>query len=147
MNNDFDLFWLVVGSHGITAFASCADGVVTVRPVSTVIFGGKFFFQTDESYTKFRQIAGNPNAALCCKNISVQGTCVTLGRPADDLDFMRMLKKYYPLAAARYSSLPGERVIGLTPVFAYRWIYEKGQPYREQWDFEKGAYEKLIVNN
>ena len=144
MNNEkTSFFWKTIGTHGVMILSTSAGNKVSSRPVSTVVFGGRFYFQTDENYLKYRQIKANPNAAMCCKNISVQGVCTDLGKPKENPDFMRALKRHFPLAAARYSGLESERAIEFTPTLAYRWVYEKGQPFTEYWDFKEGTYKKI----
>lgn len=143
MNNEkTDLFWKTVGSRGVMILSTSAGNMVSSRPVSVAVFEGRFYFQTDESYLKYRQLAENPNAALCCKNFSIQGVCRDIGKPSENAAFIRAMKRHYPDAVRRYSELPGERAMEFTPTLAYRWIYKGMQPYRELWSFAENSYVK-----
>ena len=122
--------------------STCADGRVTSRPVSVVVIDGKFYCQTDENYLKYRQIIQNENAALCVKNFSVEGKCRSIGKPADNDFFISAMRKYFANAAERWSYLPSEQVLEITPRLVYSWDYENDMPYMEYRDFENLTYRK-----
>lgn len=56
--------------------------------------------------------------------------------------FMRAMKKHYLPAAVRYSSLPTERVLEITPALIYLWDYQKSKPYMEFFEFGNKKYRK-----
>lgn len=134
--------WKQIGTHGIMVMSTCADGRVTSRPMSVVVINGKFYCQTDEDYLKFRQISQNPNAALSKDNFSVEGKCKAIGKPYENDFFIKAMKEYYPGAFERWSALPSERVLEITPEFIYLWIYENDRPYAEYYDFRNSTYRK-----
>lgn len=134
--------WEQIGSHGVMVLSSCCGGRVTSRPMSVVVIDGKFYCQTDESYLKFKQLMENENAALCVKNFSVEGKCRCIGKPFDNDFFIAAMRKYFESAAERWSSIPSERVLEITPALVYSWIYENDKPYMEYWDFENRTYRK-----
>lgn len=134
--------WKKIGSHGVMFLATCSEGRVTSRPVSVVVIDGKFYFQTDESYLKYRQLAENENAALCVKNFSAEGKCRSIGRPFDNDFFISAMKKHFLPAYLRYSKLDCERVLEFVPTLIYSWSYELAKPYMEYWDFENSSYRK-----
>lgn len=85
MNTEFSkqlsYMWDKIGSHGVMVLSTSAENRVTSRPVSVVVINGKFYFQTDKSYLKCRQLKINENAALSFENFSIEGKCRDIGRP------------------------------------------------------------------
>ncbi|MBP0955920.1 MAG: hypothetical protein J5997_00985 [Oscillospiraceae bacterium] len=134
--------WKSMGSHGVMTLSTCARGRVSSRPMSVVVIDGKFYCQTDISYLKCIQIRENLNVALCVKNFSIEGKCQILEEPVKYDFFMRAMKKHYLPAALRYSSLPSERVLEITPSLIYLWDYHSGKPYMEFFEFRNNTYRK-----
>lgn len=140
--NEFERLWSDIGTHGVMVLSTCAEDRVTSRSMSVVVFGGKFYFQTNIGYLKCRQIKKNPNVALCFGKYSIEGQCEILGHPQDESEFLDSLTKAYPDAVKRWSALPCERVLCVTPKLIRSWIYEDDIPYIEEWDFSDGSYRK-----
>ena len=136
----FTRLWDDIGDHGIMVLSTCACGRVTSRSMSVVVYDGKFFCQTNAGYLKCRQIAVNPNAALCFGKYSVEGICSIKGHPTGDPGFMAAMERAYPDAVKRWSHLSEERVLEITPVLVRSWIYEDGVPYIEKWDMRTDSY-------
>lgn len=134
--------WDRIGTHGVMTLSTCAEKRVTSRPMSVAVIGGKFYCQTDENYLKCRQLRQNPNAALCFNNFSVEGKCRMIGRPYEHEFFIEAMKKYFGSAVERWSSLPTECVLEITPSLIYSWDYENSKPYMEYWDFDNLSYRK-----
>ncbi|MGN1102965.1 MAG: pyridoxamine 5'-phosphate oxidase family protein, partial [Huintestinicola sp.] len=134
--------WKSIGSHGVMTLSTCARGRVSSRPMSVVVIDGKFYCQTDVNYLKCSQIRENPNVALCVKNYSVEGKCKILEEPVKYDFFMRAMKQHFPSAAERYSSLPLERVLEITPALIYLWDYHLSKPYMEFFEFRNNTYRK-----
>lgn len=136
--------WKKIGTHGIMVLSTCAERRVTSRPVSVVAVGGKFYFQTDESYLKFRQIMQNDSVALSVKNFSIEGKCHDIGKPLDSInsEITAAIKKHFLLAYKSYSHIKSERLLEIVPTLIYSWSYELTKPYMEYWDFEKFTYHK-----
>lgn len=136
--------WKKIGTHGIMTLSTCAENRVTSRPMSVVVIDGKFYFQTDETYLKYKQLCANPNAALCFKNFSIEGICRVIGKPLDDGNsfFAQAYKKHFRNSFNNYSALPTECVLEVTPTLIYAWEYELLKPYMEYWDFENSEYRK-----
>lgn len=134
--------WKKIGTHGVMVLSTCAENRVTSRPVSVVVIDGKFYFQTDENYLKYKQLSANGNAALSVKNFSVEGKCRSIGKPSENKFFTRAMKKYFLAAYMNYSKLEAERVLEFTPTLIYSWSYELAKPYMEYWDFENLSYRK-----
>lgn len=134
--------WKLMGSHSVMVLSTCAQNRVTSRPMSTVIIDGKFYCQTDINYLKCKQLSENPGAALSFKNFSIEGICRIMGKPTEQEFFMRAMKMHFPLAAKRWSSVPTECLLEITPTLVYLWDYENLKPYMEYWDFQSKTYRK-----
>lgn len=124
--------------------AACTENRVTIRPMSVVVQDGKFYCQTDETFLKYKQVMENPRVALCYKNYSIEGMCKCIGKPLDKENtfFAQVFKKYFYGSYKAYSAIATERLLEITPTFAYVWKYEMAKPYMEYWDFLNGEYWK-----
>ena len=140
--NDFEKLWQDIGTHGVMVLSTCADNRVTSRSMSVTVIGGRFYCQTNKDYLKCRQIAQNPNVALCFGRFTIEGVCRDIGKPCDNEFFVKALGKAYPDAVSRWSSLPQECVLEITPTLIQSWIYENDIPYIETWDFSESTYAK-----
>lgn len=134
--------WDKIGSHGVMTLSTCSKERVTSRAMSVVVIDGKFFLQTGEGYLKYRQLQDNPHAALCFGSFSAEGVCRILGHPTEHDAFLAAMREHFPGAAERWSALPSERVLEITPTLIYSWIYEENIPYMEYWDFVNMIYRK-----
>ena len=140
--NEFERLWNTIGKKAVMVLSTCANNRVTSRSMSVVVYGEKFYCQTNRDYLKCRQIAENPNAALCFGNYSIEGRCRIIGKPYDFPEFIAAMEKSYPDAVKRWSDLPEECVLEITPILIKSWIYENNLPYIEIWDFSNNAYRK-----
>lgn len=138
----FKKLWEDIGSHGIMVLSTCEDNRVTSRSMSVVVFGGKFYFQTNENYLKYRQIQSNGNVALCFGKYSIEGVCRDIGKPYEVSEFMDCMNRIYPDAVKRWSKLDEERVLEVSPSLIRAWIYENDIPYIEEWDIINNTYRK-----
>ena len=90
---------------------------------------------TDKTFTKCRQIAKNPNVALCADNVQVEGTASILGHPFSEANgrFAELFKKKHPGSFKRYSHLEDEVVIEIRASRITLWRYDvlKGTSYRD----------------
>lgn len=134
------LFGLFGGGKTM-ALATEKDGRVTARTMSFVVYREKFYFQTDSAMTKARQIAANPNVAICFENWQIEGTCRQTGRPSDEENrfFLERYKKLFPGACEKYSRLENERLFEVTPVKIAIWDYENGRPYMDLYDLAQNS--------
>jgi len=140
--NDNERLWQDIGTHGVMVLSTCADNRVTSRSMTVVVIDGRFYCQTNKDYLKCRQIAENPNAALCFGNYSIEGRCSIIGKPYDIPEFISAMEKFYPDAVKRWSGLPEECVLEITPTLIKSWVYENNVPYIETWDFSDDTYRK-----
>lgn len=131
------------GSKNMVLSTSYNDKV-TSRMMSVIVIDGEFYFQTDKNFRKYNQIKNNPNVSLCCDNISVEGICTELGKPAYNQKFIALFEKYYNWSYNMYSMLDNERLFKITPEYIRLWTYENSEPYIEILDFKSGEYSKKL---
>ena len=148
-NSDSDLFrsnlsriWRKIGTHGIMVLSTSAEDRVTSRPMSVIVLNEKFYFQTDESYLKYKQICKNQNIALSVNNFSIEGKCRSIGHPLDENNqfFADSYKKHFRGSFNAYSALPTEMLLEITPTLIYSWEYKLTKPFMEFFDFENELY-------
>jgi Pyridoxamine 5''-phosphate oxidase. len=134
--------WKKVGTHNIMVLATGSESRISARPMSIIIYDGKFYCQTDESFLKYRQIAKNPNVALSCNNISIEGKCRIVGHPLDEDNsfFADRFKRHFSNSYKMYTAIPTERLLEITPSLIYLWKYKLLTPYMEYFDFENQIY-------
>lgn len=140
--NDFERLWDEIGRGGVMVLSTCAENKVTSRAMSVVVINGKFYCQTNKDYLKCRQIAENTNVALSYRNYSVEGVCRNIGSPYEVKRFITAMEQIFPDAVKRWSKLPEECVLEITPVLIRSWVYENNVPFIEEWDIENGTYRK-----
>ena len=132
--------WKGLGSNQKMVLSSSLRDIVTSRHMSIIILKESFYFQTDKTSRKYKQMKGNCNVALCMDNIQVEGICSELGHPDDSMEFLEAYEKYYPGSYSRYSFLENERLFHISPTFIQRWIYMDGAPYIETFDIVNKRY-------
>lgn len=140
----FQSLWQKIGKSGVMILSTCSDNRVTSRAMSVVVIDGKFYCQTDERYLKCRQIKANPKVSLCINNFSIEGECYIIGKPSENSFFIDKMKEYFSDAVSRWSKLPTECVLEITPKLVSSWIYEDNKPYIERWNFENSNYVKEV---
>ena len=105
------------------------------------------YCQTDSSYTKYKQIAENPNVALCAGNVQLEGTASILGHPFADENkrFAELFKEKHLGSFNAYSHLENEVVIGIEPTRVVLWKYDvNGASYRDFLELADGqAYRQF----
>lgn len=136
MEKIFADFFQTFGSHKNMVLSTCENNKVHSRMMSVVCFDGKFYFQTDKSFHKCRDLAVNPYVSLCADQISVEGMCRCAGKPSDSKAFCDIFKSAYPKAYALYTKLDSEVLYEVNPSCIKLWIYEKNEPYIKIYDFQ-----------
>lgn len=134
--------FLIEFNKGKTMVLSSSEGnKVTSRMMSIVLVNGLFYFQTDKTFRKYKQLISNPQVALCTENIQIEGVCEEIGHPmANDL-FCSVYKECFCGSFNRYSSLKNERLFIVKPTYVERWIYIDGVPFMETFNVENQEYE------
>ena len=121
--------------------SSSEKGKVSSRMMSVVCINGAFYFQTDRSFRKYRQLMDNPQAALCIDNIQIEGVCRELGSPMEEPLFCKVFQECFGGSFRAYSSLENERLFVLEPEYVQRWVYKNSLPFIEVFDVKKQEYE------
>ncbi len=141
-----DALYAELGTHRTMVLSTSLNGHVTSRMMSVVLLDGVFYFQTDRSFRKCEQLAGNHTAALCAENVKIEGACRKLGRPLEHPAFCESYKRHFRASFDRYSHLADERLYALKPSYAKKWVYEDGEPFVETWDFAREEYAKTAYH-
>lgn len=138
-----------IGEKRIMAAATSADNKVTARSMSVVVYNNRFYFQTDKTSQKAKELRSNPNAALCFDNVSIECICSFKGHPLDAANsaVLELYKKCFENSYKNYSHMINEVFVELTPIRITLWCYEGARPYREFYDFCEKTYKKEYYDN
>ena len=136
----YEAFLSDFGKSRKMVLSTSENNKVSSRMMSVIQIKGTFYFQTDVTFRKYRQLSTNRNVALCIDNIQIEGTCEELGHPMDNADFCKQFKDCFKGSFDAYTSLKNERLFAVKPVFIERWIYENGIPFIETFDVLKQDY-------
>ncbi len=127
---------------GRTMVLSTAEGnIVSSRMMSVVRIDGLFYFQTDCTFRKYRQLIRNPNAALCIDNIQIEGICEEIGHPLEHRAFCTHFSECFKGSYNAYSALQNERLFVFRPTCIERWIYREGFPFIETFGIQESRYD------
>lgn len=148
MNKLFDLklaeLFENIGRQKKMVLSTVCENHVTSRMMSVIIMDGCFYFQTDKIFRKYEQIKKNPQVALCMDNIQIEGSCMELGHPLENKEFCEFYRQAFQNSYDKYTAMENERLFKIVPNFIQKWIYEDGEPYIENFDFERQQYLKVI---
>lgn len=136
----FEGFLSDFGKGRTMVLSTAENDVVSSRMMSVVRMNGAFYFQTDITFRKYRQLSANPNVALCIDNIQIEGTCEELGHPLKDEDFCDVFRECFRGSYDAYTSLENERLFVVRPAYIQRWMYKDGVPYIETFDVRNEEY-------
>lgn len=134
--------FLSLGEAKNMVLSTSLNDYVASRTMSIIIIDRRLYFQTDKASQKYSQLHKNPNVSLCMDNIQIEGKCVEIGIPTDNLLFCELYKKHFPTAYDMYSRLPNERLFCVKPLYIKKWLYVDGQPYEELFQPLKKKYER-----
>lgn len=59
-----------------------------------------------------------------------------LGHPRNHQAFCTLYKEHFPGSYEQYTSMENERLFSVKPRFIQTWIYEKGEPFIQRFDFQ-----------
>lgn len=128
------------GKGRTMVLSTAENNIVSSRMMSVVLIDGLFYFQTDRTFRKYRQLSHNPNAALCIDNIQIEGICEEIGHPLKHRGFCQRFMECFKGSYDAYSALQDERLFAFRPTFVERWVYQKGSPYVETFDVQAEQY-------
>lgn len=133
-----------LGDWKIMALASCVENKPMVRNVSCLFYNEKIYFKTDRNFRKTQQLYQNPNVALCCGGVQVEGIAENKGLVIDEPGrlFEAGYKKYLWGSYNAYSHEEDEILIEVTPKFVEIWdTDENNYAFQIFIDFEKESAE------
>ncbi len=112
-----------LGDWKIMALASCVDNKPMVRNVSCLIYNDKIYFKTDKNFRKTQQLYQNPQVALCCGGVQVEGTATIKGLVVEEEGriFEKKYKEFLWQSYNAYSHEEDEILIEVTPEFVEIW--------------------------
>ncbi len=122
-----------IGQNTTWVLATAAGAHVTARNVFTVSNGIVLFFMTDMNFIKYKQLAINPNVALCRENYSIEGKVKEIGSPMDmkNSAFSNLYRQHHPLAFKRYAGLKTYTLFEVHPSQVAIWKQTDKQVYRD----------------
>lgn len=138
---EYEAFLSDFGKGRKMVLSTSENNIVSSRMMSVVQIDGIFYFQTDVTFRKYRQLSANPNAALCTDNIQIEGLCKEIGRPLDNKAFCDCFSECFKGSFDAYTALKNERLFALTPSFIERWIYKNSVPFIETFSVKERMYE------
>lgn len=133
-------FFAEFGAGRKMVLSTAEAGKVSSRMMSVVQFSGCFWFQTDLTMRKYRQLAQNAHAALCTDNIQIEGICTELGHPMQNAEFCAAFQSCFKGSFDAYTRLENERLFRFQPQYIERWVYQDKLPYLEIFDLVNRAY-------
>lgn len=139
-NDNYNAFLSDFGKGRKMVLSTAENGRVSSRMMSVVLIDGAFYFQTDLTFNKYRQILSNPNVALCIDNIQIEGICEEVGHPLRNEAFCKAFEECFKGSFDAYTALKNERLFAVKPTFIERWIYRDGIPYIETFDVNTHEY-------
>lgn len=134
-------FFKELGESKVMVLSTSLDDKVTSRTMSIVILDGKFYFQTDRTFRKYRQLKENANVSLCAGDIEIEGQCMESGKPSENPEFSEAFQKNFLSSYNRYTALENERLFVIEPAFIQRWLYIEGEPYIQRFDVAGRKYD------
>ena len=117
------IFYDKLGTHKIMALAAGVNDRVSVRNVSCINYDDKIFFKTDREFRKTKQLLINPNVALCCGGVQIEGLARNLGLVAEEPGqiFAEKYEEYWAVSYNAYPHKESEILIEITPLFVEIW--------------------------
>ncbi|WP_294578308.1 pyridoxamine 5'-phosphate oxidase family protein [uncultured Thomasclavelia sp.] len=146
-NEGVELMFKKLGDWKIMALASSVNDYVMVRNVSCLFYDQKIYFKTDKNFRKTQQLFQNPQVALCCGGVQVEGIAKNLGLVVDQEDhrFEKLYQKYLWQSYNAYSHEDTEILIEVTPKFVEIWDEDKNRyAFQTFIDFDKKT---VVVKN
>lgn len=137
---EYEKFLFDFGKGRKMVLSTSENDIVSSRMMSVVLIDGIFYFQTDITFKKYRQLSSNRNVALCIDNIQIEGICEEIGHPLNNASFCDRFLECFKGSYDAYTSLKNERLFAVKPTYIERWIYKEGVPYIEIFDIKAQSY-------
>ncbi len=121
-----------IGQDKIMALATRNGDGVAARTVNVYTYNGCFYFVTETSSNKYKQIAQNNHVALSVDAIQITGYATSLEHPCDESnsEIAHFIEEKLPQQFTRYSDIPIMRLIKVAPVDATFILLETGEGFR-----------------
>lgn len=139
-SDKYRAFLLDFGKGRTMVLSTSENNKVSSRMMSVIQIDGIFYFQTDVTLHKYRQLKSNHNVALCIDNIQIEGICEEIGHPLKCIPFCDIFQECFKGSFDAYTSLKNERLFTVKPTYIERWIYKDGIPYIETFHIETQEY-------
>lgn len=136
----YESFLETFGQGKTMVLSTSFQDKVTSRMMSIVLINGKFYFQTDQNFRKYKQLCSNPNVALCSDNIQIEGRCKEIGHPTIHTEFCKAYQSCFKGSYEAYTALEDERLFEIEPIYIQRWLYIEGKPFIEVFQVENQEY-------
>ena len=140
-SDKIDSFFSDFGTGRKMVLSTSESSKVSSRMMSVVQLDGEFYFQTDITMRKYRQLCANNTVALCIDNIQVEGTCMEVGHPLHHARFCEAYQACFKNSYDAYSSLKNERLFVVKPLYIQRWVYKDSMPYIESFDVKNQQHQ------
>ena len=135
-NNEIFEFFEKFGTHRNMVLSTADNDRIHSRMMSIVCIDRKFYFQTDRNFQKCFDIAIHPYVSLCIDNVSVEGLCRNIGKPAEHKEFCSIFQSAYPKAYELYTNLDNEILYEIDPHYIKLWLYENNEPLKKLYDIK-----------
>ena len=112
-SDKFEAFLSDFGKGRKMVLSTSENDIVSSRMMSVVQIDGVFYFQTDITFRKYRQLSANPNVALCIDNIQIEGICEEIGQPLQNALFCERFEECFKGSYDAYTSLKNERLFAV----------------------------------
>lgn len=123
-----------LNKNHLLVLATSLSGKVTARTVNCINKDLTVFFQTSKLSVKYQQMQQNPNVALCFGNMQMEGLAQIRRHPLHyfNRSFAAAYKRLHTCAYEKYSNLPDNVVVEVTPKVIALWKNdEKGIPFHD----------------
>ncbi|MGL4772679.1 MAG: GyrI-like domain-containing protein [Clostridium sp.] len=144
-NEEVEKFFSKLGESKTMVLSTTNGHRVSSRNMSMIINNGKFYFQTDIKFEKFRDISNNKSVALCVDNIQIEGNISKVMKlyNEDAKAFKEKFKEMHSNSYEAYSRLIDNRVFEIVPTLIKLYCYEGKNVVRKYIDFERGIAYKV----
>ena len=112
-DENYHLFLNDFGKGRKAVLSTTENNIVSSRMMSVVQIDGIFYFQTDNTFRKYRQLTQNHNVALCIDNIQIESEAEEIGHPLKNPDFCKVFEECFKGSFDAYTSLENERLFAV----------------------------------
>lgn len=122
------------------AVSTSLHNQVTARTLSTVLYQGKIYFQTDTNFITIKQLQENTNIALCIDNIQIVGTAKIIGPTRGQKELEIVYKEKHTNSYNSYSHLSTSIMVEITLNKVTMWVYRDTHAFLCYFDMKSNQY-------